>query len=171
MSEDSLRRDDVHEQFSQDDPDETNQAEEQEARRDSSIEESLDDESLDSLERTSERQFARMRAAYEKVATRADYLDNLTEAVRLYQQAQTFSPGDVVSWKRGLRNKSFPHYGRPAVVIRYLTEEERKGITAAMLFGGGAEAYLDDIMIGFLDGDEDLSITRVDSHRLDPWID
>lgn len=166
MSEDSLRRDDMHESSSRGDPDE---AEEQETRPDSSTEENLDDETLD--ERASARQFARMRAAYEKVATRADYLDNLTEAVDLYMQSQTFSAGDVVSWKRGLRNKAFPHYGRPAVVIRYLTEEERRAINAAMLFGGSVDAYLDDILIGFLDGDEDLSIMRVDSHRLDLWID
>lgn len=166
MSEDSLRRDDMHESSSRGDPGE---AEEQETRPDSSTEENLDDETLD--ERASARQFARMRAAYEKVATRADYLDNLTEAVDLYMQSQTFSAGDVVSWKRGLRNKAFPHYGRPAVVIRYLTEEERRAINAAMLFGGSVDAYLDDILIGFLDGDEDLSIMRVDSHRLDLWID
>lgn len=118
----------------------------------------------------SERDFARRRAAYETVANRADYLDNLKEAARLYLQDQTFRPGDVVSWKRGLRNKAFPHYGRPAVVIRYLSEDETSSLRPGGFFGI-PEGDLDDILIGFLDGDEDLSITRVDSRRLEPWVD
>lgn len=164
MSDDNIDADAVDERSSEEDQ---NDSGDDNSGIGSDPEDKFEGEPLSSLV-APEREFARRRAAYETVANRADYLDNLKEAVRLYLQDQTFSPGDVVSWKRGLRNKAFPHYGRPAVVIRYLNEDET---SKPGVFFGIPEGDLDDILIGFLDGDEDLSITKVDSRRLEPWVD
>lgn len=35
-------------------------------------------------------------------------------------QPHAFAPGDLVTWKPGLKNKRFPRYGLPAVVIEVL---------------------------------------------------
>lgn len=38
------------------------------------------------------------------------------------QRRQDFKPGDLVTWKPGLRNKRIPRHGRPAVVIEVLPD-------------------------------------------------
>lgn len=38
------------------------------------------------------------------------------------QRRQDFKPGDLVTWKPGLRNKQIPRHSRPAVVIEVLPD-------------------------------------------------
>jgi hypothetical protein len=44
----------------------------------------------------------------------------LRDRYRLLTTAHRFAPGDLVTWKPGLKNKRHPHYGQPAVVIEVL---------------------------------------------------
>lgn len=44
----------------------------------------------------------------------------LRERYQSLVQRQRFTPGQLVEWKPGLKNKRFPRYGQPAVVIEVL---------------------------------------------------
>jgi hypothetical protein len=44
----------------------------------------------------------------------------LRERYRALTQPQRFAPGDLVTWKPGLKNRRGPCYGRPAVVVEVL---------------------------------------------------
>lgn len=39
---------------------------------------------------------------------------------RLFHERHRFAPGDLVAWKAGLKNRRWPRYGRPAVVMEVL---------------------------------------------------
>lgn len=57
-------------------------------------------------------------------------LDNLTGDVgpalrtrcRSFQERHVFAPGDLVTWKPGLKNRCVPRYGHPAVVVGVLDQ-------------------------------------------------
>ncbi|MBK5963008.1 hypothetical protein CCR95_02590 [Thiocystis minor] len=44
----------------------------------------------------------------------------LRERYGLLTRHHAFAPGDLVTWKPGLKNKRYPRYGRPALVIETL---------------------------------------------------
>ena len=44
----------------------------------------------------------------------------LRERYRALTQPQRFAPGDLVTWKAGLKNRRVPRYGCPAVVVAVL---------------------------------------------------
>jgi hypothetical protein len=44
----------------------------------------------------------------------------LRERFALLTRPHRFSPGDLVTWKPGLRNRRIPRYGEPAVVVSVL---------------------------------------------------
>ncbi len=46
----------------------------------------------------------------------------LQERAQLFAQAHRFAPGDLVTWKPGLKNRRVPHSGQPAVVLEVLKE-------------------------------------------------
>lgn len=52
--------------------------------------------------------------------------EELVQALQTRFQAlrrrQCFQPGDLVTWKPGLRNRRYPVDGRPAIVLQVLTE-------------------------------------------------
>lgn len=56
-------------------------------------------------------------------------IDTLAQALQerwqSFHTAHTFKPGDLVSWKPGLRNRRFPRYGAPAIVLEVLDEPVR----------------------------------------------
>lgn len=51
-------------------------------------------------------------------------LEDLSGALRQRYEAmtsrQTFRPGDIVTWKPGLKNRRLPSYGKPAIVMEVL---------------------------------------------------
>ena len=44
----------------------------------------------------------------------------LRERFAKFQEHHAFQPGDLVTWKPGLKNRRFPAYGQPAVVMQVL---------------------------------------------------
>lgn len=82
----------------------------------------------------------------------------------------TFAPGDLVSWKPGLRNRRFPRYGRPAVVVEVLAQPVLDDAKDS------GDAYFReplDIVLGmFIEkGPQrgDFLTWHVDSRRFQPW--
>ncbi len=51
---------------------------------------------------------------------RGDLGAALRERYRRLLQPHRVSPGELVTWKPGLKNKRYPRYGHPAVVIEVL---------------------------------------------------
>lgn len=99
------------------------------------------------------------RENYGDVVGRADYADLLVRAHGTYLDRETFRPGDLVQWKTHMRNRNYPAYGAPAVVVRYLDEprtRDSKGVTLTEPL---------DIVLGVLDGDLDFRLFTFASSR------
>ncbi|MDN6457974.1 MAG: hypothetical protein L0K38_13180 [Yaniella sp.] len=99
---------------------------------------------------------------YRKSLMSSDYFEHLNAATRNYLSRDMFHEGDVVKWKEFLKEALFPDYGAPATFIRYLTDEDRKGLIPAYR----SES---DCLIGVLDGDSDFIVFDVQSSRLMNW--
>lgn len=56
----------------------------------------------------------------------------LNERFELFRSEYVFKEGQLVSWKKGLKNRKYPRYGEPAVVLKILekpvfSEEKESG--------------------------------------------
>lgn len=101
-------------------------------------------------------------------------VDGLAQALQERFQSITthhsFQPGDLVCWKPGLRNRHFPQYGVPAVVLEVLDvpvrdSEQESGCTYF-------REPLDIVLGVFLDEGEhrgDFLAWHFDSRRFQPW--
>ncbi len=49
-------------------------------------------------------------------------LKRLRDLAESYMQIHQFKPGDLVTWKPGLRNRVMPEYGEPIVVVEVYDE-------------------------------------------------
>jgi len=49
-------------------------------------------------------------------------LNRLHDLAASYMESHEFKPGDLVTWKPGLRNRVMPDYGEAVVVIEVLAE-------------------------------------------------
>ncbi|WP_159617144.1 hypothetical protein [Arthrobacter zhaoguopingii] len=100
--------------------------------------------------------------AYEEAAAEPRYVDTLKSVASEYLDREKFQLGDVIEWKVSMRNALFPSYGRPVVVVGHV---ENHGNSDASGRQQSADEQLEDILIGFLDGDLDFIIRRADSGR------
>ena len=89
---------------------------------------------------------------------------------RLFHECHRFAPGDLVTWKPGLKNRRWPSHGRPAVVLTVLdppvidTEKD------------SGDPYFNeplDLVLGlFVEGGPirgELMTWHFDSRRFQPW--
>ena len=79
---------------------------------------------------------------------------------------KTLQPGMLAIWKPGLKNKRFPAYGHPAIVVELLDpplldHEEEAGMTY----------YREplDMQMGILHRDGDFLVYHFDSRRFQPY--
>ena len=77
------------------------------------------------------------------------------------------SPGQIVRWKKGLKNRRFPRYDEPAVVVEILSkpvfDEEQKG--------AGSSYFQEplELRLGILDPEDgDFVIFHFDRRRFEP---
>jgi hypothetical protein len=54
--------------------------------------------------------------------SREDLIERLTLLRKELLREVDFSDGDIVQWKDGLRNRAYPAYGEPVVVVEILPE-------------------------------------------------
>ncbi len=98
--------------------------------------------------------------------------DNVGDRLQtLYQRLtngreKTLRPGVLAIWKPGLKNKRFPAYGHPAIVVELLDpplldHEEEAGMTY----------YREplDMQMGILHRDGDFLVYHFDSRRFQPY--
>lgn len=82
-----------------------------------------------------------------------------------YTNAEMFAPGDLVMWKKGLRNKIRPGYDRPAIVVAV----DKGAISDCE---ASTQYFREDISlcIGITDNDGDLIVYHVDPARFTKYI-
>lgn len=94
----------------------------------------------------------------------------LRERFDSLRQPHVFAPGELVTWKTGLKNRGIPAYGYPAVIIDVLETpirdtEESSGCTYF-------REPLDVIVGVFVDAGElrgEFLVWHLNSQRLQPW--
>lgn len=96
----------------------------------------------------------------------------LRERYRAFTMRHLFQPGDLVTWKAGMKNKRVPHYGQPAVVIEVLATPIHDSESDA------SSPYFReplDLVLGVI-GDEgpmrgEFFCFSYDSRRFQPWTE
>jgi len=89
----------------------------------------------------------------------------LKERFKLFKARYDFEEGCLVSWKKGLKNRRYPRYGEPAIVLKILDRpvfaEEKES---------GSPYFLEplDIILGLLINDE-FEVFYYDKRRLAPF--
>jgi hypothetical protein len=97
---------------------------------------------------------------------RPEMHQRLRSLYELLTTNHTFSPGELVKWKHGLKNKRRPDYDIPVVVLALVhppvnDHEQNAG-----------SAYFReplDLVIGIMDDDDELDGYHVDSRRFEPF--
>lgn len=91
----------------------------------------------------------------------------LTHFYELFKVRHTFKPGDLVTWKPGLRNKMLPDDGQPGIVIDALAEPVSDGSS------DGDLPYFHealDLAVGVTDRENDVLVYWFDSRRMQPYL-
>jgi hypothetical protein len=100
-------------------------------------------------------------------STSSDFSDisKLQKKVSAFlKEAPKFSPGDIVKWKDGLKNKKYPKDGQLCIVI----EELEKPIIQDTR-DSGSPYYREplDLVLALLDDDSDLVVFHYDKRRFE----
>lgn len=94
-------------------------------------------------------------------STNKEIIESLQQAVYELKSISSFEIGDIVTWKPKLKNKRFPEYGQPAIVLEVLDEPcfSEEKITSPY--------YNEplDVRLGFLDDEGDFISFLFDSHK------
>jgi hypothetical protein len=108
----------------------------------------------------------------ERAELRAEVVDvpqriqELKSCYREFHRSAQFKPGDLVRWKRPLKNKKRPRYDEPAIVIEVLakpkTDPEKE--TGSTYFGEPL-----DVVLGLIDEDGDFVVYHYDHRRFELW--
>ena len=88
------------------------------------------------------------------------YRNSLTRPRRAELKA-----GDIVCWKKGLKNRRFPRQGEPAIVIELVKD------VVSTKDDSGSPYFREplDIILGFIDPDGDFVMYHFDSRRFQVW--
>jgi hypothetical protein len=92
--------------------------------------------------------------------------DVLLAAFHRFSTRHDFQPGQIVTWKKGMKNRRSPEYGEPAIVIEVL---ESPVLNPGDESGTPYFREPLDIVIGTLDADSDLLCFHYDSRRFEPF--
>ena len=86
----------------------------------------------------------------------------LRERLQLLNAVETFQPGDIVTWKEGLRNKKHPLPGTAGIVVKVYDKP-----LYDMEVGCGSPYFREplDIVIGVIDDDGDMICFHNDGRR------
>lgn len=96
------------------------------------------------------------------------YLTEIGQLTQFFERLavhHVFQPGDLVTWKPGLRNKLMPAKGQPGIVIEKLAEPVMDDAADA-----DSPYYREplDIAVGVVDADDDVLVYWFDSRRMQP---
>ncbi|CAA7625680.1 hypothetical protein [Magnetospirillum sp. UT-4] len=91
--------------------------------------------------------------------------DKLRQRFSSFNKTHSFKPGDIVRWKRGLKNRKLPNEADPAIVIEVFATPLKDP-----QHGSGSPYFAEklDISLGILDDEDDFVIYCFDSKRFEP---
>lgn len=92
----------------------------------------------------------------------------LNETYFLFNISHNFSVGHIARWKKGLKNRKFPSYDEPVIVVQVLTEPIFDGTEES-----GSSYFRErlDIVLGVINPDGDFLLFHYDSRRFEPADD
>lgn len=95
---------------------------------------------------------AQQEASLQPAKQDSDEIERLTHLCNELQNKAFFTTGDIVVWKDGLKNKNYPEYGQPAIVLERLDTPIVNSIddTGSTYFNERL-----DIALGLISRDED----------------
>jgi hypothetical protein len=107
-------------------------------------------------------------AAAAKPADPAERAARLKTSAAVYEKAHTFRSGQLVQWKKGMKNRRHPEYGQPAVVIEVL---DSPVYDASSRKGPGTQYFMEPLTLvaGWIDKDNDLLCFHYDGRRFEPF--
>jgi hypothetical protein len=102
-----------------------------------------------------------------KIENVEEYVAKLKNARDIFDKAYDFKPGDLVVWKRGLKNKLRPALDEPAIVVQILQQplrDEGKSDSGTAYFNEPL-----DLVLGMVDDDGDFILFHYDRRRFEPY--
>jgi hypothetical protein len=99
----------------------------------------------------------------ERARQRTNMLKELYEA---FERAHSFQPGQIVRWKKGLKNRKRPDYDEPVVVISTWNDPLYDQTQES-----GSTYFREPltIILGMIDNDGELISFHFDSRRFEPY--
>lgn len=106
---------------------------------------------------TDEKRAAARRYCAELAASQARFCNGAEQSLR---------PGMLAQWKPGMKNRRTPDYGVPMIVVEVLDKP-----TIDSAFESGSVYFRErlDIILGFLDEDDEFCMLHYDSRRFEPY--
>jgi hypothetical protein len=102
-----------------------------------------------------------------KIENVPEHISKLRAAKDVFNQVYEFKPGDLVVWKKGLRNKARPALSEPAIVIQILEtplKDPDKQDSGTPYFNEPL-----NLVLGLIDDDGDFVIFHYDKRRFEPY--
>lgn len=92
--------------------------------------------------------------------------DALSCALDTFSKSHRFTPGELVTWKTGMKNRSVPPYQHAAVVVEVLDAP-----IYDQQHGSGSPYYREpiDLVLGVFDDDGDFMVFHYDARRFEPY--
>ena len=118
--------------------------------------------------KSSTRELARLAALIQdresrktRFRSREEMLERLRELRESYIAAQDFTEGDIVVWKAGMKNRSYPDYNEPVIVMEIFAEPRVAD------HDSGTPYYHEELTVklGWLDSDDELVCFHYDGNR------
>lgn len=103
----------------------------------------------------------------EKRGAARKYCAELAASLRRFCSGaeKPLQPGVLVQWKPNMKNRKTPEYGAPMIVVEVLSPP-----IIDSTFDSGSVYFRErlDIILGFLDEDDEFSLLHYDSRRFEP---
>jgi hypothetical protein len=103
-----------------------------------------------------------------KPKDRKELAARLQECASRFSEVNTFKPGQLVQWKRAMKNRRNPPYGAPVIVVSVLVDQtfERE------IKGGAGSTYFREpltVLAGMVDKNGDFVCFHYDGRRFEPY--
>lgn len=96
-----------------------------------------------------------------------EHISKLRRAKEMFDKVYDFIPGDLVVWKKGLRNKARPALNEPAIVMQILDtplRDQNKQDSGTPYFNEPL-----DLVLGLIDEDGEFALFHYDKRRFEPY--